>query len=180
MNIKSLIDSNPEAAAAYAANDDQVCVDVLNAPTITVRHAGRKQPGDVMEVLVANGIDPEQVLAAVQSGSRVVKSFLAVLEGQGADFSTDGNQFILSQYPDPKVREVLLGIGRSLISPARQTIGRDATARDIDDTRAEDNRTTLKVSLINAYNAAIAAIEDGSVQSVKDVRQVLDLQLGGV
>jgi len=126
------------APAEFAADDDQGVIDILNANSVTLQHGGRKQAGKVMAVLIANSIDPSTIIATILTGTNeLLKSFLRVLEGQGVDFSTDGNQSVLSQYPDATVRDVLLSIGRTETSPAQEALSRDATLDDVTSARKE-------------------------------------------
>ena len=160
--ILDLINLNPDIKADFDAGNDQAAIDGLNASTVNKLHTGRKQAGEVMAVLMAASIDPSSVLAAVSSGSNeLLKSFLRVLEGQGADFSTDENQIILAQYPDVAVRNVLLGIGRSTVSPAQDAIGRAVTLADMTAAHAVQDQQTLEQQWAaeqnSGINAAVAA-----------------------
>ena len=160
--LLDLVNSDAAAKAAFDVGNDQGAIDALNAATVTQMHTGRKQAGEVMAVLEAASIDPSSVLTTVASGANeLLKSFLRVLEGQGADFSTDGNQSILAQYPDVAVRDVLLGIGRSTVSPAQDAIERAVTLADMTAARAVQDQQTLEQQWAaeqnSGINAAVAA-----------------------
>ena len=158
--LLDLINSDPAAKAAFDTSNDQGAIDVLNAATVTQLHVGRKQAGEVMAVLIAASIDPSSVLTTVASGgNELLKSFLRVLEAQGADFSTDDNQMILAQYPDATVRAVLLGVGRSTVSPAQDAMGRAVTLEDMTAGRAWQTRQAEIADRI-AYLAVLQAVLD--------------------
>lgn len=159
-------------ADAQAGNWDAVA-SALNALTHTVT-VGRVGGKASLAALVANGIDPNAVIAAMRSVP-MASELLNTLTASGVDWSDDLTEFVMSGLVESgKITQQTADVMRSLSVRSEPVIATTADdcqkAWTVSETRRTVNLLSAKATAVNAWCDAL----DLTTKTPEEVQQYCD------